>query len=318
MSVYTQLSLQDIQPFVASYELPAAQHLLPIKSGIENSNYFLTLVDGRALVLTLFEELQGREAEFLAPLLAHLQAAAVPVAAPLRNRAGRALNSLAGKPAQLAARLHGEHPQAPSRAQCRAMGAALADLHLAWQDYALVRENAHGSAWWQGVAARWLPRLPESERHLLQSVLTAYAQTQHQHAALPCGLIHGDLFRDNVLMQGDGVTAILDFSETSQDHWLLDIAITMNDFCRQWPQDAPDAARREAFLQGYASRRPLRPAENAALPVFLAVAAMRFWLSRLDVSARNQAEGRAGEHVLEKDPAEMQRLCAALMQAALA
>lgn len=315
MSVYTLLNLDDVQPFVESYGLATAVSLQPIKGGIENSNYFLTLADGRDLVLTLFEELGEREASFLYPLLTHLHEAGIPVAAPLADRHAHALNHLAGKPAQLAPRLAGSHPHTPGIAQCRAMGHALAGLHLALQGYPLARDNTHGPQWWDEVAARWLPRLPQDESALLQDVLRHYAQVRQQHPTLPGGLIHGDLFRDNTLMSGDVVTAILDFSETSHDHWLLDIAITVNDFCRHWPDDAPDAARQAAFLQGYESRRALTVSEKSALPVFLAVAAMRFWLSRLDVGARNAAEGRGGEHVLEKDPGEMRQLCATRLQA---
>jgi homoserine kinase type II len=326
MSVYTLLSLQDIQPFVESYGLAPAVTLTPIKGGIENSNYFLTLADGCDLVLTLFEELGEREAAFLSPLLTHLHDAGIAVAAPLTDRRAQALNHLAGKPAQLAPRLAGSHPYTPGLAQCRAMGAALASLHIALRGYPLQRENTHGQAWWEAVAKRWLPKLPPAERSLLNNLLARYAQTLTERPALPMGLIHGDLFRDNTLMRDDTVTAILDFSETSHDYWLLDIAITVNDFCRHWSQngpsdgagdhngEAPDTTRRTAFLQGYESRRPLSADEKSALPVFLAVAAMRFWLSRLDVGARNAAEGRSGEHVLEKDPAEMRELCAQLMQ----
>lgn len=313
MSVYTLLSLPEVQPFVAACGLPAATTLTPIKGGIENSNYFLTLADGRELVLTLFEELSADNAAFLAPLLTHLQAAGMAVAAPLPDMQGVRLGRLAGKPAQLAPRLPGSHPDAPSQQQCRAMGSALAALHLALRDYPLQRANAHGPAWWDGVAARWQPRLSADDRALLAATLAQYRQTLARYPDLPRGLIHGDLFRDNTLFSGDTVSAILDFSETSHDHWLLDISITVNDFCRQWPDDAPDLERRAAFLQGYESRRALTPEEKKALPVFLAVAAMRFWLSRLDIGSRNAEEGRGGEHVLEKDPAEMRALCAQLL-----
>lgn len=314
MSVYTLLALHEVQPFLDDYALPAAVTLTPIKGGIENSNYFLTLGDGRDLVLTLFEELSEADAAFLAPLLTHLHSAGVPVAAPLASRHAHALNRLADKPAQLAPRMAGTHPAAASMAQCRAMGRALADLHLALQGYPLRRENAHGQSWWDAVAARWLPQLTQADRELLQATLAQHAAITARYPELPRGLIHGDLFRDNTLFSGDTVTAILDFSETSHDFWLLDIAITVNDFCRHWPDDAPDAGRQQAFLQGYESRRPLGTAEQTALPVFLAVAAMRFWLSRLDVAARNADEARTGEHVLEKDPGEMRALCAQRLQ----
>lgn len=316
MSVYTPLSAADIQGFLDGYGLPPLGGFTPIKGGIENSNYFVTLVDGHELVLTLFEELAAAEAAFLGPLLAHLQAGGVPVATPLRDRSGRYLGTLANKPAQLAKRLPGRHPETPGLAECRAMGAALARLHLALRDYPLQRPNAHGAAWWEALARRWQPALPQDEAALLEELLVRHAAIGARHPALPRGLIHGDLFRDNTLFVGDSVTAVLDFSETGQDHLLLDIAITGNDFCRHWPGQSPDPLRREAFLEGYQSLRPLGADEVAALPVFLAVAAMRFWLSRLDVRARNRAEGRGGEHVLEKDPAEMRELARRLLREA--
>lgn len=313
MSVYTLLSSADIQSFLAGYDLPPLGGFTPIKGGIENSNYFVELVDGREFVLTLFEELGPEEAGLLGPLLDHLEAAGIPVATPLQDRAGRYLGHLRGRPAQLAPRLPGSHPEAPDADECRAMGRTLAHLHLALEGYPLARRNAHGAAWWEALARRWQPLLPAAESTLLDALLAQHAEACVRHPDLPRGLIHGDLFRDNTLFLEGSVSAVLDFSEIGHDHLLLDIAITSNDFCRHWPSQAPDPVRRAAFLEGYESARPLTPGEQAALPVFLAVGAMRFWLSRLDVGARNAAENRGGEHVLEKNPGEMRELARALL-----
>lgn len=313
MSVYTALGAAEIQAFLDQYALPPLGAFTPVLGGIENSNYFVQLVDGRELVLTLFEELPAEDAAVLGPLLVHLERSGVPVAPPLRNTAGRQLGRLAGRPAQLAPRLPGAHPEAPDSAQCTAMGEALAHLHLALREYPLARPNAHGAAWWHALALRWQAQLPADEATLLQRILARYDAACAQHPALPRGLIHGDLFRDNTLFVGDAVTGVLDFSEIGLDHWLLDIAITVNDFCRQWPATTPDPVRRAAFLTGYESARPLSAGERAVLPVFLAVAALRFWLSRLEIAARNRAEGRGGAHVLEKDPAEMRLLAERLL-----
>lgn len=314
MSVYTLLDAAQIQSFLDEYALPPLGGFAPIRGGIENSNYFVQLVDGRELVLTLFEELPAAEANVLGPLLAHLESCGVPVATPLQNDAGLCLGLLAGKPAQLAPRLPGRHPEEPGAARCRAMGATLAHLHVALQDYPLKRGNAHGAAWWSDLARHWQPRLPSDERELLARILERHARTCAQYPDLPLGLIHGDLFRDNTLFVEDTVTAVLDFSEVCHDHLLLDVAITVNDFCRQWPSATPDATRRTAFLDGYETARPLLDCEKAALPVFLAVAAMRFWLSRLDIGERNRRENRGGEHVLEKDPSEMRLLAQKLLE----
>jgi homoserine kinase type II len=186
------------------------------------------------------------------------------------------------------------------------MGESLALMHVALKDYEVKRQHAHGENWWLAVANHWKEKLPVPDKVLLETVLQRYRECALN--TLPQGLIHGDLFRDNVLFEDERVSGILDFSECGQDFWLLDIAITSNDFCRQWPSDKPDAKRLQRFLHGYSRIRPLSTIEQNALPVFQAVAAMRFWLSRLDVQARNQAEGRMGEHVLEKDPNEMREL----------
>lgn len=316
MSVYTTVSPAEVQAFLSTYGLPPLATLTPIKGGIENSNYFVGLADGRELVLTLFEELSTEHAAFIGPLLTQLDKAGVPVAAPLLNMQGSGLNTLAGKPAQLASRMPGSHPEHPDTAQCHAMGRALAKLHLAWRDHPLQRANAHGALWWNEVIARWRSRLATTDALLLDLTVQLHQETCQRHPDLPQGLIHGDLFRDNTLFEAGDVSAILDFSETSHDYWLLDMAITINDFCREWPADTPDPQRCADFIAGYEEVRALTAGEHTALPAFLATAAMRFWLSRLDVQLRNQEEGRSGEHVLEKDPAEMRELTRYRLQSA--
>lgn len=308
MSVYTEISALQLAPVLACYGLGRLDDLQPIQGGIENSNYFLTVADSPQLVLTLFEELDSDQAAFLPPLLHRLAASGVPVAAPLVTLDGRYQPVFFGKPLQLAPRLTGQHLTEPGVAACRAMGEALARLHVAMQGAPLDRVNAHGAAWWNGVASRWMTRLSNDDQSLLRRCLTAYHETLNRYPILPQGLIHGDLFRDNCLFVGDAVSGVLDFSEAASDYLLLDMAITVNDFCRDWPGIALDPARVERFLEGYDSVRLLQSDERVALPVFLAVAAMRFWLSRLDVRERNAAEARHGEHVLEKSPDEMREI----------
>lgn len=314
MSVYTLLDAGQLRPLLDQYGLGAVHTLQPVQGGIENSNYFLTVADAgstpRELVLTLFEELSPAEAAFLPPLLLALADAGLPVAAPLATTAGHYQPLLLGKAVQLAPRLSGQHPDTPGPAVCRAMGEALAGLHLALADHPLQRQNAHGPDWWADMAARHRPRLDAVDRLLLDKGLEDYTATCARFPELPRGLIHGDLFRDNSLFNGDTLSGILDFSEAGQDHWLLDIAITANDFCRRWPHTRLRQDSLKAFLQGYDSRRPLLATEHEALPTFMAVAAIRFWLSRLETAERNTREGRGGEHVLEKDPREMRNMLA--------
>ncbi len=304
MSVYTQLSLAEIQSFAKQYSLEIVS-CQAIQSGIENSNYFLTADDGRQYVLTLFEELNQQEAAFLAPLLQHLQQAGVSVAAPLVANNGDSLLTLNDKPAQIAPRIIGNHPQPVTVAQCSAIGAALATLHLALKKYPLKRLNAHGTTWWQAEAKKARAKMTAIEQLLLDTVLEDFEETIEDFDDLPKGLIHGDLFRDNTLFDGDKLSAILDFSEAGKDYWLIDIAITINDFCSDWPNVSLNNELYQAFLTAYQQVRPLTEDEHEVLPTFLAMAATRFWLSRLSVARRNAEEGRTGEDVLQKDPLEM-------------
>jgi homoserine kinase type II len=311
MSVYTVLSAEQINQFAQGYG-KTVQRITPIQQGIENSNWFVDMVDGQRAVLTVFEELDLAGATGLAGLLDGIAAQGLPVAAPWRNQAGQRLSILADKPAQLAPCLQGQHPMQPTPAQCAAMGEGLARLHMAMQSVAFDKTNAHGQTWWQYTASTLTPSMNADDQTLLEGLFTQFAATQTQIGAqvgaLPRGLIHGDLFRDNSLFDGDGLTGILDFSECCVDDYLLDIAITLNDFCSAWPSVQLDQAKKTAFIAGYEQVRAFTTDEQNALPVYLAMAAGRFWLSRLQVAERNASEGRVSEHVLQKDPNEMREM----------
>lgn len=309
MSVYTELSLAEIQHFVSQhYQGLSVTGIQPIHSGIENSNYFVQVAHGQEVVLTLFEELNHQEAAFLPALLQHLQQAQVPVACPLSSQQGAVLLTLKDKPAQLAPRIRGAHPEPVTVAHCAAIGSALAQLHVALERYPLRRANAHGADWWQAEAAKARGKMSKTDQLLLDTVLDDFDDTIEDFDNLPQGLIHGDLFRDNTLFDGEQLQAILDFSEAGHDFLLLDVAITLNDFCSDWPRFELKPELYHAFIRAYNNVRPLTEDEQFALPSFLAMAATRFWLSRLSVAARNVAEGRSGNTIQQKDPAEMRQM----------
>ena len=313
MSVYTVLTFAQIQAFADQYGLTVTQ-VEPIENGIENSNWFVDFVDGRHAVLTVFEELDFVQAHGLAGLLDGIAQSGLPVAAPYPNTAGQRLGWLAEKPAQFAPRLQGAHPMQPTLAQCQAMGEGLARLHVAMQTIDFIKPNAHGQTWWQQTAAELRPSMTDDDQILLDQLFAQFAHTQATLGALPQGLIHGDVFRDNTLFMGDRLSGILDFSECCTDDYLLDIAITLNDFGSDWPRVALDQDKAIAFIQAYQTVRLLLPSETTALPIYLAMAAGRFWLSRLQVAQRNQAEGRLGAHVLQKDPNQMRQMLFSRLQ----
>lgn len=303
MSVYTHLTLPQVQDFAKDYSLNITQ-LTPIQGGVENTNYFLTADNGQQYVLTVFEELDADAAAELPPVLNHLGEKGVPVAVPL-NHSDAYIHFIADKPAQIAPRIAGGHPIPSNLAQVSVMGKALAQLHLALKDYPLQRRNNHDQTWWDDTINELQPFMSTEDQTLLQRILTTFKAVKRNHPDRPQGLIHADLFRDNTLYVEDTLSGILDFSELTQGDFIVDISITLNDFCTDYPNAHLDKTKAQAFLKSYQSVRPLTQDELLSLNTYLAMAACRFWLSRLQMSKRNQTEGRTGQNILQKNPEEM-------------
>ncbi|MDH0564118.1 homoserine kinase [Acinetobacter courvalinii] len=306
MSVYTPLSLEEVQAFAEPYGL-AVIDLIPIQGGIQNTNYFLVDQSKKQYVLTVFEELDAEGAGELVPVLDCLGQAGVPVAVPLKH-SGQAIHSIADKPAQIAPRLMGEHPEDASIVQIQAIAQAQAKLHLALRDFPLERDFNRNHQYWSDVAAQLKPQMNADDQALLAQVFQQFAQITQQHPDRPTGFIHSDLFRDNTLFEGDQLQGILDFYELNQDEWLFDIAISINDFCTAYPQAHLDQAKADAFLAAYQGIRTLTEDELACLNIFLAMAACRFWSMRLQVAQKNAEHGRTGDDILQKDPLQMRMM----------
>ncbi|MDH0029912.1 MULTISPECIES: homoserine kinase [unclassified Acinetobacter] len=306
MSVYTPLSLEEVQAFAEPYGL-AVIDLIPIQGGIQNTNFFLVDHTQKQYVLTVFEELDAEGAGELVPVLDCLGQAGVPVAVPLKHH-GQAIHSIAGKPAQIAPRLMGEHPEQASIDQVQAIAQAQAKLHLALQDFPLQRDFNRNHQYWSDVAEQLKPQMNMEDQDVLAQVFQQFAQTTQQHPDRPSGFIHSDLFRDNTLFEGSQLNGILDFYELNQDEWLFDIAISINDFCTSYPQVHLKQDKVDAFLAAYQTIRVLTSDEQACLDIFLAMAACRFWSMRLQVAQKNAEQGRTGEDILQKDPLEMRMM----------
>ena len=306
MSVYTPLSLEEVQAFAEPYGL-AVIDLIPIQGGIQNTNYFLVDQSQKHYVLTVFEELDAEGAGELVPVLDCLGEAGVPVAVPLKH-SGQAIHTIAAKPAQIAPRLMGEHPEDASIIQIQAIAQAQAKLHLALQGFPLERDFNRNHQYWSDVAEQLKPKMDAQDQELLAQVFKQFAAITQQHPDRPMGFIHSDLFRDNTLFEGDRLQGILDFYELNQDEWLFDIAISINDFCTAYPQAHLDQAKANAFLAAYQSIRQLTVDELACLNIFLAMAACRFWSMRLQVAQKNAEQGRTGDDILQKDPLEMRMM----------
>ena len=306
MSVYTPLSLEEVQAFAEPYGL-AVIDLIPIQGGIQNTNYFLVDQSQKQYVLTVFEELDAEGAGELVPVLDCLGDADVPVAVPLKHQ-GQAIHTIADKPAQIAPRLMGEHPEEATLVQIKAIAQAQAKMHLALKDFPLERDFNRNHQYWSDVAEQLRPNMNEDDQSLLDQVFQQFAHITQQHPNRPIGFIHSDLFRDNTLFEGDQLQGILDFYELNQDEFLFDIAISINDFCTAYPQAHLDQAKANAFLAAYQNIRQLTDDELACLNIFLAMATCRFWSMRLQVAQKNAEQGRTGEDISQKDPLEMRMM----------
>ncbi|MGA6877006.1 homoserine kinase [Acinetobacter sp. AND/436] len=306
MSVYTPLTLKEVQDFAAPYGLEVVD-LIPIQGGIQNTNYFLVAQDGTHYVLTVFEDMDEQAAGELVPVLEHLGQAGLAVAVPL-SYAGKAIHSIKHKPAQIAPRLIGEHPMPTSIAQVEAIAVAQAKMHVALKDFPLKRAFVRDHAYWLAVSQEIKPSLSEADKVLLSKLLGLYEALTAIYPDRPKGFIHSDLFRDNTLFEGDQLQGILDFYELNQDEWLFDIAITLNDFCTEYPQVSLNEDKAMAFLKAYDRIRPLTEDEKACLELYLAMAAGRFWMMRLQVAQKNALQGRSGDAILQKNPLEMRNM----------
>ncbi|MBI1452135.1 MULTISPECIES: homoserine kinase [Acinetobacter] len=306
MSVYTTLTLKEAQDFATPYGLNVVD-LIPIQGGIQNTNYFIVCENDQQFVLTIFEEMDEQGAAELVPVLEHLGQAGLAVPVPL-NYAGHAIHTLKDKPAQIAPRMRGEHPMPSQLEQVKQIAIAQAKMHVALQDFPLERAFYRDHAYWLGVSRDLRPNLNDADTMLLNNLLGLYEVLTAMYPERPKGFIHSDLFRDNTLFDGNELKGILDFYELNKDELLFDIAITLNDFCTEYPSVELNEEKAIAFLNAYESVRPLTSDEKSCLELYLAMAAGRFWMMRLQVAQKNASEGRTGDDILQKNPAEMRNM----------
>lgn len=300
MAVFTRVTEAELAAWLSDYSLGSLLELQGIASGIENTNYFVTTSNGR-FVLTLFEKLTSGELPFYLNLMSHLARHGIPCPSPVADRHNRFLGELNGKPACIVSRLSGESVTRADAAQCAAVGAVLGQLHCAAKSFAETMPNARAAAWRARTAQQVKSFLSPQDAALLDSEVAFHAQ--HTLAALPQGLIHADLFRDNVLFDGARVGGLVDFYFACNDSLLYDVAITVNDWCMD-VDGMLDEARTRALLRAYHAVRPFQPAEHSAWPIALRAAALRFWLSRLF----NLHLPREGELVHVRDPEQFKRI----------
>ena len=282
MAVYTEVSFNEAGAFLSSLNLGQLQSIKGAAGGIENTNYFVDTDQGQ-YVLTLFERLSFEQLPFYLHLMKHLATHGIPVPDPVADVKGNILHRVKGKPAAVVNKLRGHHELAPTPAHCAAVGEMLARMHLAGLDYSRQQPNLRGLNWWNDTVPLVLAHLSAAQRSLILGEL-AYQNHVAESAAyrsLPRGVIHADLFRDNVMFEDSQLTGFFDFYFAGCDTFLFDISICLNDWCIDIESGALDAVRADAFMAAYQCVRALTPQERTLLPSQQRAGALRFWVSRL-------------------------------------
>src|SRR5436853_5539892 len=277
MSVFTPVSDEDARSLLEHYTLGELEALEGIAQGMENTNYFLTTTTGE-YVLTLFEHIPAADLPFYVGLMDHLAPHEVTCPAPMRRDDGGMLSHVNGKTAVIVTRIPGAARTKPTPHDCRKVGEILAAMHVAGVEYDASLDNPRGTAWRERFAAKIAPSLDRAENELIASE-NEY-QAMHDDTVLPQGIIHGDLFHDNVLWDEDGNGGVIDFYFACDDVLLYDVALAVSDWCVN-PDATLDRVRERAFLDGYHEFRPLEPLEVQMWPGILRRAALRTLLGRL-------------------------------------
>lgn len=299
MSVFTTVTVEQLSHWLQDYSIGELLGLQGIAAGITNTNYFVTTEHGR-YVLTLFEKNSAEELPYFLDLMAHLAERGVPCPRPILNNTQHCLAMLNDRPAALVTCLRGKDVKQPSLTQCAEVGRVLAEMHIAGLSFPSYMQNPRGPVWCRATAASIAGFLSADDSAMLKSELDFQAGLNA--SALPQGVIHADLFRDNVLFDGDSLGGLIDFYYACNDILLYDVAIAVNDWCETG--HGLDTERMLALLNAYAGVRPLNAAEYQAWPVLLRRAALRFWLSRLYDFHNPQA----GEMTHAKDPQQFQKI----------
>jgi len=281
MAVYTDVTADDLNEFLAGYDIGGLLSYKGIAEGVENSNFLVHTSAGN-FILTLYEKrVAEKDLPFFLALMEHLAARGLTCPQPVKNKKGGMLGKLAGRPAAIVTFLDGLWMRRPTAAHCAAVGEALARLHLAGKDFPMKRANALGMTSWRGLYEHAKVRGDSVREGLCAEIAKELAALEQSWPRdLPEGVIHADLFPDNVFFLGEELSGLIDFYFACIDTLAFDVAICLNAWCFE-PDHSYNVTKGRALLYAYGKVRDWSAQERAALPVLARGAAMRFLLTRL-------------------------------------
>jgi homoserine kinase type II len=300
MAVYTEVGDEDLERFVGEYDLGPVMSCKGIAEGVENTNYLMQTSQG-SFILTLYEKRVAEEdLPFFLGLMEHLAGKGIPCPTPVHGRDGVALRRLCGRPAVIVTFLNGMWPRRITTRHCTEVGRALAELHVASQDFAMARRNALSVDSWRPLLKASAPRASDVRRGLADLL---FAELEHLESNwpedLPSGVCHADLFPDNVFFIGDSLSGLIDFYFACNDFFAYDLATCLNAWCFERDRSF-NITKARGMLSAYRSVRAFSDAELAAMPVLARGSALRFLLTRL----YDWLHHPEGAMVKPKDPLE--------------
>ena len=300
MAVYTQIEAPELRAALTGYDIGELVSFEGITEGVENTNYLLTTTQGRYILTLIEKRADPEELPFYTGFMEHLHEKGIPCAQVVPDKKGRRILTLAKKPALITAFLDGAWPRDITPQHCLAVGKLLGAMHLAAKSFSLKRKNSLSFPAWKSLIHACGDRVDEIEPGLYAMLDAELDHLEKNHPKyLPRGIVHADLFPDNVFFKEESVSGVIDFYFACWDTFAYDLMLTFNPWCFDWKGDL-NLERSREFLASYHERRPLTPAELAALPYFGRAAAVRIVATRL-YDWLNPVEGAL---VRAKDPME--------------
>lgn len=300
MAVYTEISSEELEKVLSEYSLGSLEHIKGIAEGVENTNYLLK-TDKSKYIFTIYEKRVSRnELPFFLGLMEHLSSRNIPCPVPVRGKDGKVLREIKGRPCSIVSFLEGNWPRNITTNHCFEVGKIMAQMHLASGDFSLQRKNTMSVDAWDKMASETIPHADEVAVGMADEIKTALMHVSISWPAnLPSGVIHADLFPDNIFFKNNKLSGILDFYFACNDFYAYDLAIALNAWCFEHREEF-NITKAKAMLHGYNEIKPFTEEELESLPVLACGAALRFLLSRL-YDWINKVDGAM---VTPKDPME--------------